>query len=127
MLCCAFIDIQYREALDFATRALQAQERVLGTSHFDLANTIKIMSQIFLVLGRYAEAEQAQTRGVQIIEYLFGKTHMKLGLGLHQLGILKMKRGLYSEAGVLFDRAQTIVEVRNASTLFVLSVCLAGN
>jgi CHAT domain-containing protein/Tfp pilus assembly protein PilF len=98
------------EALPLAERALEIRERLLGTEHRDIADTINSLASIYTARGEYVKAEPLHRRALALREEALGKDHQDTATSLNNLAYLYVLQGKPREAEPLYKRALAIYE-----------------
>jgi tetratricopeptide (TPR) repeat protein/transcriptional regulator with XRE-family HTH domain len=101
---------QHLEAERLFQRALQIWEKVLGSEHPNVANSLNYLAILSLNQGKYAQAERLFQRALQIAEQTLGPEHPNVAVSLHDLAVLLQEQGKYTVAEPLAQRALQIRE-----------------
>lgn len=102
---------RYTEAFPIAEKALQLQERVLGTDHGDLVFTLFVLAVISEFKIDYQRAEAFYLRGHTVAEKTLGRDHLLLGRGYSAAAYFYFRhRGDYALAEKFFKRGLAIRE-----------------
>jgi tetratricopeptide (TPR) repeat protein/transcriptional regulator with XRE-family HTH domain len=99
---------RYTEAEPLGQRALSIRERVLGSSHVDVAASLQVLAEIAREQGQPVQAEALFLRARQIWEHALGPDHPDVARSLTGLALLYWLEGRYAQAHPLFRRASQI-------------------
>jgi CHAT domain-containing protein/Tfp pilus assembly protein PilF len=100
----------YDGAFQFAQRALEIRERLLGTEHPDVAESVENLADIYSDKGEYASAEPLYLRALAICEKSLGEDHPRTSQSLNNLAFLYDYQRKYREAEALYQRSLNICE-----------------
>jgi tetratricopeptide (TPR) repeat protein len=101
---------KYDEALPFAERALEIRERLLGTEHPDVTESIDNLASIYTGRGEYDKTEPLYSRALAVREKALGNDHPDTADSLNSLSTVYFYQGKYKEAEPLLHRALDIWE-----------------
>jgi tetratricopeptide (TPR) repeat protein len=101
---------KYDQALPLAERSLAIREKVLGTNHVDVAESLNNLAAIYDDKGDYSKAEPLYKSALEIREKALGSEHADVALYLNNLGLLYLTKGDYAKAEPLLQRALGIRE-----------------
>jgi tetratricopeptide (TPR) repeat protein len=107
-----FLDLnaKYDEAEPLYRRALAIDEKVLGSGHPDLANSLSSLAGLYYQKGDYGEAEPLYRRALAIREKVLGPEHRYSATSLIDLALLLEAKGDHGKAEQLYRRALAIHE-----------------
>jgi TonB family protein len=105
-----FNEEKYGEALPLAKRALEIQERVLGSKHELVATSLTNIAEIYIAQKNYGEAESLYKRALSILENKWGAESDKLVTPLQRLALIGFAHGNFGEAEKRYQRALAITE-----------------
>lgn len=101
---------QFAEAKDHYERALAIREKLLGTSHLQVALALTDLGNILRRLGQYADARERLERALAIQQDTVGATHVAVAHALTSLGIVFKELGQYEQAQARYERALSILD-----------------
>ncbi|MBD2210878.1 tetratricopeptide repeat protein [Nostoc linckia FACHB-104] len=101
---------RYSEAIPLAQRVLAIQEKVLGTEHPDVAQSLNNLALLYKSQGSYAKAEPLYLRSLAIREKVLGREHPDVAQSLNNLALLYKSQGNYAKAEPLYLRSLAIWE-----------------
>jgi tetratricopeptide (TPR) repeat protein len=101
---------KYAEAIPYAHRALEIEERRSGPNHPNVALLLNNLALLYDKQGRYADAEPLYLRSLAIEENALGPDHPEVATSLSNLASLYNNQGRYADAEPLFKRALEIRE-----------------
>lgn len=101
---------RYDEAEVQLTRALAAQERLLGEAHPDTITTLQVLGTLRKLQGRYQEALVLLSRAVDLVERVSGDHSKQTAQVINDRGAVRLRLGQFEEAIADFRRAMDIVE-----------------
>ena len=93
-----------------ARSALEIREKVLGTNHLDVAQSLNNLGSIWRKQGKLAEAEPVTKRSLEVREKALGPNHPDVAQSLNNLAIIWWNQGKLSEAEPLLKRSLRIRE-----------------
>ncbi len=85
-------------------------ERILGSEHPDVADTLHNLALYHSSQGHYPEAESLFRKAPGHREKTYGSEHPDVAQSLDQLGVLYGRQGQFKEALPFFERALDINE-----------------
>ena len=97
-------------ALDFAKRALQAREEVLGMHHPDTAASLTNTGLMYSEVGRFNEALDYQGRALAMTEELFGTRSALRAIVLRNTGLIHYGKQDFFNA---LNHFQEAFDIRN--------------
>ena len=89
---------RYAEAEPLYKRSLAIREKILGSDHPVVSNSLYYLARLYDNQGRYTEAEPLYKRSLTIDEKVFGPEHKYIATNLYNLAVLYNKQGRYAEA-----------------------------
>jgi tetratricopeptide (TPR) repeat protein len=101
---------QYIEAVAFITQSLTIRERVLGTEHLEVAESLHELAWLHEKQGIYRQGKPLLERALAIREKTLGPNHADVARSLNYLGRLYIGQGNYTEAESSIKRALAICE-----------------
>ncbi|KAF0112766.1 MAG: Tfp pilus assembly protein PilF [Rhodospirillaceae bacterium] len=101
---------QYAEAISLARRSLALREKILGTEHPDVAQSLNNLAELYRVQGLYPQAEPLSKRSLAIKEKTLGPEHLGVAISLNNLAALYRAQGFYPQAEPLYKRSLAIRE-----------------
>lgn len=101
---------KYEEAHPLAERALAIREKVLGTEHAQVANSLNNLANLYSDKGQLDKSERLYQRALAIREQVLGPEHPSVAQSLNNLAILCRNKGDYAKAKLLLRRALDIRE-----------------
>ncbi len=101
---------RYREAEPLFQRALQIQERILGSDHHDVARILNSLAALNALQAKYREAEPLYRRALHIWEHALGSDHPDVAPALNNLAEISLAQSRYADAEPLYRRALHILE-----------------
>lgn len=105
-----YIDLnQHERAEPLLVRALDIQERVLGSSHPAVAASLDKLGSVYWARGAYPKVEPLWVRAIDIRERVLGE-HLDVATSLDHLGALYVVQGANSKAEPLWRRALEVRE-----------------
>ena len=102
--------VAYTEAEPLYQQARAIYEKVLGSDHPSLADTLNDLALLYKSQGHYAEAKPLYQQARAIYEKVLGPDHSYLAITLGNLATLYKEQGHYVEAEPLYQQARTIKE-----------------
>jgi tetratricopeptide (TPR) repeat protein len=99
---------QYKEVETFFRRALEIQERILGTEHVDVARTLNNLAIFFDTQGKHEQALPLYKRALSIQEHLLGAQSLDVATTINNLATLYHEQEEYEQAQSLYQRALAI-------------------
>jgi tetratricopeptide (TPR) repeat protein len=93
------------EAYLVLERALNIQEKLLGSDHKAVAVTLTSMANVKTLQRQFDEAVALYERSLAIKEAVDGPDHTSVATTLSSLGTLRAKQGKFREAIQLLERA----------------------
>ena len=103
-----YISNCYAKAIDKLNKALEIQEKILGSTHQDLAHTLEYLAKSYAALSNHELAIRAAQREISILESSRGKNHWSLKSALTQRKKLAEETGKSQEAEELEHRLNAI-------------------
>jgi CHAT domain-containing protein/tetratricopeptide (TPR) repeat protein len=100
----------YAEAEPLLQRSLTTREKLLGSNHPDVAESLNSLALLYVTLGKYTAAEPLFLRSLAIREKVLGKNHLDVAMTLNDLGSLYYDQGKYEKVEPLFQRSLAIEE-----------------
>ena len=100
---------RYAKAEPLFRRALEIEEKVLGSYHSDVADCFNNLAGLYRNQGKYAEAEPLYKGVLEIREKILGPEHPDVAQSLDNLAGLYRNQGKYAEAEPLYKR---VLEIR---------------
>ncbi len=88
-------------------RSLAIREKVLGSAHPDVAQSLNNLALLYHVQGKYAEAEPLYQRALRIDEKALGPEHPNVAQSLEYAALLR-KTGRREEAANMEASAHAI-------------------
>lgn len=101
---------RYVEAEVIYNRSLAIKEKILGTDHYDVAETLTGLGKLNGIKGNYEDAERLFKRELAIQEKARGPDHPSFASTLTSQAKLYEGLGKFLEAERLYRRALTIME-----------------
>ena len=98
----------FDQAEPLARSALDAQRKVLGTVHEEVAETLTVLANVHLKKGEFDQAEASGRNALQIRRQLTGNESGIVAESLEQLASILDERGQYKEAQALAEEALAI-------------------
>ncbi len=89
---------EYKEALRYAERALEIQEKVLSADHPELATSYNNIGSTYSGLGDYAESLKCAKKALEIQEKNLPSNHPDLAISYNNIGMTYFQLGNYEEA-----------------------------
>ncbi|HNG94776.1 MAG TPA: CHAT domain-containing protein, partial [Acidobacteriota bacterium] len=116
------------DGLSLATQALETSEKILGTEHPLVSDSLQILGALYKSKGDAATAESNYRRALTLLEKRLGPEHSDVATTLNSLALVFYERGEYAKAGPLFERALAIREkISEPSSLRTSLTNLASN
>ena len=100
----------YPKALEFYTKALNIQEKVLGKDHPDVANSYNNIGSVYSDMGDYPKALDFYTKALNIREKVLGKDHPTTAISYNNIGSVYSNMSNYPKALEFFTKALNIKE-----------------
>ena len=101
---------KYTEAIPLAEKALAIREKVLGSEHKDIAQSLNNLAVLYREQENYTKAEPLYLRSLAILEKVLGKEHRSVATSLNNLALLYELQGNYTKAEPLYLRSLAIGE-----------------
>jgi CHAT domain-containing protein len=101
---------RYAGAESLFKRALDIREKVLGSEHPDVGQSLDNLALVYAREGRYADAEPLFKRALAIREKVLGPEHLDVAESLNNLAVNYIKQGRYTDAEPLEERGLAIRE-----------------
>lgn len=92
-----------------AREALEIRERILGKSHSELGDVLRILGNAEIELQSLNSAQEKLTRALDVTEAAYGKNHPKTAEVLDRLGWLRIYQEQFEPAASLLRRAVWIL------------------
>jgi tetratricopeptide (TPR) repeat protein len=105
----AGVQHRWADAEGYHLKALAMDEKVLGSSHPDVAVELYNLATIYTNQHRYREAEPLFQRALAINEGILGANHPRVAATLSNYAHLLDKTGRRREATEMRKRAETIL------------------
>jgi tetratricopeptide (TPR) repeat protein len=99
---------RYAESEPLYTRALNIDEKALGSSHLDVAADLCNLAEVLFEEHKYAQSEALFKRGLAIQEKTLGPSHPTVATTLRHLAGVYMLQGKNKQANPLYERASAI-------------------
>ena len=103
-------DGNYPKALEFYTKALNIQEKILGKDHPDTALSYNNIGSVYNRMGDYTKALEFYTKALNIREKVLGKDHPDTALSYNNIGYVYSSMGDYPKALEFYAKALNIRE-----------------
>ena len=103
-------DGNYPKALEFYTKALNTNEKVLGKEHPDTATSYNNIGSIYNKMGDYPKALEFYTKALNIKEKVLGKNHPSTATSYNNIGSVYNDMGDYPKALEFYTKALDIEE-----------------
>ena len=103
-------DGNYPKALEFYTKALNIQEKILGKDHPDTALSYNNIGSVYNRMGDYTKALEFYTKALNIREKVLGKDHPDTALSYNNIGYVYSSMGDYPKALEFYAKALNIEE-----------------
>jgi CHAT domain-containing protein len=101
---------KYAEAIPYARRALEIEERRSGANYPDVGILLYNLAHLYSSSGRYSEAEPLLVRSLAILEKTLSPDHPDVVRTLNSLGSVYGSQGRYADAQPVFKRLLSIRE-----------------
>jgi tetratricopeptide (TPR) repeat protein len=101
---------RYTDAKPLCEQALAILENALGPDHFEVANSLDTLAELYRAQGEYAKAEPLYRRALAIYENTPGQESTDVAKILNNLAELYRTQGQYAKAEPLYRRALAIYE-----------------
>jgi tetratricopeptide (TPR) repeat protein len=101
---------QYTQAEELFKRALTQHEQLLGPMHYEVADDLFLLANVYGRQGRFDEAEPLFLRSLAIREKVLGANHLKVARSLIGLTTLYRKQKKFALAESMGLRALGILE-----------------
>ncbi len=101
---------QYTEAESLLKRALEIREHIRESEHFDVAQSLNSLVELYRLQGKYVQAMPLCERALAIHENIVETEHPDMALSLNNLARLYHHLGKYNDATTLYQRARAIRE-----------------
>ena len=101
---------RYKDAVEFAERALAIMETASGPEHPFLATTLDNLAGLYQVQGDYTRAALLSRRALAIYEKILGPKHPAVATSLNSLALLYDATGDYTRALSFHQRASEVSE-----------------
>jgi tetratricopeptide (TPR) repeat protein/CHAT domain-containing protein len=101
---------KYAEAIPYARRALEIEERRSGPNHPNVGTLLNNLAELYRIQGRYSDAEPLYKRSLEIREKAFGPNQPDVANSLNNLATLYYSQGRYNDAEPLYKRSLAIWE-----------------
>ncbi len=92
-----------------ARESLDIRERILGKSHSELGDVLRILGNAEIELQSLNSAQEKLTRALDVTETAYGKSHPKTAVALDRLGWLRIYQGQFEPATTVLRRAVWIL------------------
>lgn len=102
------VQVEYVQAEPLLKHALSLREKVLGSGHPDVAQSLNNLGMLYDAQGNYAHAEPLLRRALVIREKALDLDHPDVAESMHNLGTLYYAQGKYTQANPLLKRAMAI-------------------
>jgi tetratricopeptide (TPR) repeat protein/transcriptional regulator with XRE-family HTH domain len=99
---------QFQQAEQFARKALDIDEKVLGLEHLDVTISLDILGEVYYELGKYAESLELFSRALSIRRQLLEPEHPDIANNMNNLAALYHVHGKYDQAEPLYLEALSI-------------------
>jgi CHAT domain-containing protein/Flp pilus assembly protein TadD len=96
---------RYAEAIPYARRALEIEERRSGPNHLNVAILLNRLALLYHEQGRYEDAEPLYQRSLAVHDKAHGSTHPDSARVQNNLAELYREQGRYSDAEALYKRS----------------------
>lgn len=100
----------YAEAEQYARRAMETRQRVLGRDHPAVAADAAALGSILDALGKHDAAEAFFRQALDTFESRLGAEHPEVAVNANNLAAVEYRRGNHAEAERLWRRALAIKE-----------------
>ncbi|HLF82886.1 MAG TPA: CHAT domain-containing tetratricopeptide repeat protein [Blastocatellia bacterium] len=101
---------KYDQALLLAERSRAIREKVLGTNHVDVAESLNNVAALYKEKGDYVRAEPLYQRALTITEKALGPDHPAVDRYVNNLAVLYYTKGDYAKAEPLYLHSLAISE-----------------
>ena len=105
-----YAERRYADAVPLVEKALALREKSLPPGDLKIANSVRDLAELRLMLGQLDRAEPLYERAVAMVEAALGKEELGLASLLNNLGVIRLEKGDLPRALVLFQRALAIRE-----------------
>ena len=100
----------YSAAMCYYQKALDIQERVLGFSHLDTAESYNNIGVLYSNLGKFDKSFEYLTKALIVREKLLGPEHIETAMSFNSIGVTYIYTGNYDKALEYLSKAVTIQE-----------------
>ena len=101
---------KYDQALPLAQQAAEKSEKIFGSEHFLVAQSLNAQAMLYYFKSDYKQAEPLYVRSLAIREKALGPDHLDVAQSLNNLATVYQAKGDYAQAEPLYQRALAIWE-----------------
>lgn len=106
---------EYKVAEQFLLKALALRERLQGTEHLSVGNTLNRLGRVSRLQSNYKAAEDYYSRALEVLRKALGSEHMQTAVVAGNLGVIYKMRGDYERAERTIKEALKVLEERLGS------------